>query len=114
MNNNLEQVMLEYFKEYRMKKQLSDSLNKQIQDAENKVAELTQQIRDVSCELKSMQKVIWAMVEHDVDPVEAKMRIDELGKEFSYQQGGNLVVSMNGLWTACDTSITYDIIRTSP
>jgi hypothetical protein len=78
MTNALNDVSLEYFEEYRRKKQQELQMSESLSDAHELVHKLTREINDVKTEISNMQKIIATMIDHGVDPVEAKMRIDEL------------------------------------
>lgn len=79
MNTELNSVILDYFEEYRQKKQQKIDLSNRLSVASQTVKNLQNDIQEINDEIATMQRIITAMIEHGCDPVEAKMRLNELG-----------------------------------
>lgn len=97
MNTELNSVILDYFEEYRRKKQQRDRLTQSLTSASETVKNLRKDMEDISNEISCMQRIITAMIEHDCDPVEAKMRINDL-------QAGNIWYDNQVITLADDSS----------
>jgi hypothetical protein len=78
MDNDLMKICFEYFEQYRAKKNELDTLLETRRKLEADVENLSSQVRCSLTELDHMKTIISAMIDNNIDPVEAKIRIDNL------------------------------------
>lgn len=97
MNTELNSVILDYFEEYRQKKQQKNDLSNRLSVASQTAKNLQNDIQEINNEIATMQRIITAMIEHGCDPVEAKMRINDL-------QAGNIWYDNQVITLADDSS----------
>jgi hypothetical protein len=76
MNDNLDEVILEYFREYRKKRQELKDLKDKLESANLVIKSLNETISSVTSEVFSMQHIITTMIDTGCDPVEAKLKYE--------------------------------------
>ena len=74
MKNN--DPTLEYFEEYRNKISAVAELQTEIDLLKNRIGELRKNSTSLSREIEGMRRIITVMIDHGMDPVEAKLRTD--------------------------------------
>lgn len=114
MNTELNSVILDYFEEYRQKKQQKNDLSNRLSVASQTAKNLQNDIQEINDEIATMQRIITAMIEHGCDPVEAKMRLDDLGLGNMWYNQETITLSDDVIYTTQTPLITMtDIIGTN-
>lgn len=76
MSKNDADSMLDYFERYRQKKQELKDLTEEVLKTRALMEKKQKECQKMAAEIRSMQKIITAMIDGDMDPVEVKLRND--------------------------------------
>lgn len=90
----IESSMERYFKEYRRKLNEVKQIRVEHRDLSNQVVMMADKLTHAERELHGMKRVISKMIDEDLDPVEAKLSIDDSDEA--------------GIWQNQTVDITYD------
>lgn len=81
MSSNMTKESLDYFQQYRKMIQEQQSIQEQIKDMQESISRLSKQSNHISSEIIAMKRIMTYMIDNGVDPVEAKLKIDENNKD---------------------------------
>lgn len=104
MDDHKQALIFEYFEKFR-------NLRNEIVSMNEKVNEISETIKHKNDELYNMQQIISMVICEDIDPVEAKLRMDEKTKSIftSYEVYGNNLVNTNISLSLTECLPTYVI-----
>ena len=98
MKNN--DPTLEYFEEYRNKISAVAELQTEIDLLKNRIGELRKNSTSLSREIEGMRRIITVMIDHGMDPVEAKLRTDPSDRMDSMWDWKDHIVTNTGAISA--------------
>ena len=113
MIKDMDNAILDYFQQYRIKKQEAEDIAGQLEMCEKNLAVLRAKQQEVANELNSMKRIITTMVDYDCDPVEAKLKYDNTVVQSMWDSNLSgteivptiLTVDTRNVWTSLTNTI---------